>query len=408
MRKRLIRLLVILLLTIPLCYLAIQMFPLLYPSYEYQTAITYTLSDGFAVSGVAVRTETPLATSDSALLDYLVSNGSRVSAGTVVAETFASQQQSEQRAAEKRLTAQIDVLGRSQDPAQTTEGDMDILLKQKQQDLYALLKLTDTGDYSTLAAAKSALTCSANRLQIATGRETDYNALVAQLTAERDATAASVGQVGYLTVDSAGYFSSKTDGLEQTLTPQALDAMTPAEAAALIEAKQLPGSSAAGKVIHDYQWYYYCVVTDAQAKRFEEDSDQKVTIDFHYTGVRDVPAQILSIQKDASTGQTLVKLACTYVNADTVNLRFENASVNFKSYTGLRVDAAAKHIVDGQVGVYVKFGDLVQFKKISPLYENAEYLLLPTQSAVSDASNQVVLYDEIIVSGKNLYDGKLL
>ena len=70
--------------------------------------------------------------------------------------------------------------------------------------------------------------------------------------------------------------------------------------------------------------------------------------------------------------------------------------------------AASAHIVDGQWGVYIRYGDLVRFKNIAPIYENDEYMLLPVQSTASDSINQVVLYDEVIVSGRDLYDGKLL
>lgn len=408
MRRRKIGLLIGLLLLIPAGYVALQLFVLFSPGYQYETAIQYTLFDGVAVEGVAVRSEHPLAPVQSAMVDYLVQDGSRVSAGNAVAEVFTSAQGAESKALERRLEQEIEMLGRSQDPAQTGQGNAEILLRQQQQDLYALLRLTDTGSYSQLTSAKSALTCSANKLQIATGRAVDFNARIASLTAQKDAAVAAVGPMDYVYADSAGYFSSKADGLEQTLTPAALDAMSAAEVDALIASAQLPGSTGAGRVMEDYQWYFYCVVDQAAAKRFAEDKDQKVTIDFHYSSVQEVPADIVSMTTDPATGKTLVKMSCTYVNADTVNLRFENVSVNFKSYSGLRIDAKAKHIVNGQTGVYVRFGNLVQFKAVTPVYESEQYLLVPTQSKAADKGNEVVLYDEIIVAGKNLYDGKLI
>ena len=63
--------------------------------------------------------------------------------------------------------------------------------------------------------------------------------------------------------------------------------------------------------------------------------------------------------------------------------------------------------MDGQRGVYVKYGNLQRFLKITTLYENDSYILIPDNGKVG-TDNEVRLYDEIIVQGTNLQDGKLL
>ena len=57
------------------------------------------------------------------------------------------------------------------------------------------------------------------------------------------------------------------------------------------------------------------------------------------------------------------------------------------------------------MGVYVNFSNIAQFKKINPIFEDNNYVVVP--STTSD-DNQVKLYDSIIVKGRNLYDGKYL
>ena len=57
------------------------------------------------------------------------------------------------------------------------------------------------------------------------------------------------------------------------------------------------------------------------------------------------------------------------------------------------------------MGVYVNFSNIAQFKKINPIFEDSNYVVVP--STTSD-DNQVKLYDSIIVKGRNLYDGKYL
>ena len=47
------------------------------------------------------------------------------------------------------------------------------------------------------------------------------------------------------------------------------------------------------------------------------------------------------------------------------------------------------------------------FSKIATLYENDSYILIPENGKIG-TDNEVRLYDEIIVQGTNLQDGKLL
>lgn len=407
-KKKMLRRLALALLLVPLVYLGIQLYPLFHPTYQTETAISYTLADGVQVEGIAVRREVVLERPATADIGYLVMDGSRISAGSVVAEGYAGAQQSRSRAEEQRLDAEIAMLGRSQDPAQTAQGDVEIILDARQDALFELLRYADNGRYGALADAKNDLTLAANRLQVATGQTAGFEERIAALTAQRDAAAAGVGEVGYLYAPTAGYFSSVTDGLETVFTAAALDGMSASEVISLIRTPQTAQPAGAGKIISDYKWNYYCIVPAEKIARFENDRDGKVTVDFAYSEAKEIPARIRAITMDEASGDYVVKLECSYMNADTVDLRYESASVNFASYTGLRIDREAAHIVDGQWGVYIRYGDLVRFKNIAPIYENDEYMLLPVQSTASDSINQVVLYDEVIVSGRDLYDGKLL
>ena len=66
-------------------------------------------------------------------------------------------------------------------------------------------------------------------------------------------------------------------------------------------------------------------------------------------------------------------------------------------------------------GVYVKYGNLARFCKIDPmdsahpLVTDGDYcIVMPSSTDKTKTISEVRLYDEIIVSGQNLYDGKLL
>ena len=100
-------------------------------------------------------------------------------------------------------------------------------------------------------------------------------------------------------------------------------------------------------------------------------------------------------------------IKCGSVNADVLTLGQEEAQIDLATYTGIRISRSALHIVDGSNGVYVKAGNLQRFRKITILYENEDYILVPEDGAVG-TDNEVRLYDEIIVEGTNLQDGSLM
>lgn len=103
------------------------------------------------------------------------------------------------------------------------------------------------------------------------------------------------------------------------------------------------------------------------------------------------------------------------------------ARISVGEHSGPAVPAAAVHYLkeDGTEaeaetqgenyvpGVYVKLGNIARFCRIDPvdadhpLITDGDYILVLPEGTEGSVS-KVRLYDEIIVSGQNLYDGKLL
>ena len=126
-------------------------------------------------------------------------------------------------------------------------------------------------------------------------------------------------------------------------------------------------------------------------------------------------ATVVDVTTDEETGLAKVALECRSINAQVLCLNYEEAEISLHTYQGIRIDRRALHIVNGQRGVYVKYGNLARFCKIDPvdndhpLVTDGEYrIVMPSSSDKTKTVSEVRLYDEIIVSGQNLYDGKLL
>ena len=118
-------------------------------------------------------------------------------------------------------------------------------------------------------------------------------------------------------------------------------------------------------------------------------------------------ATVKEVTLDKETGLAKLVLECQTVNAQVLGLGQETAQIDLKTYKGIRLDKSAMHIVNGNRGVYVKYGNLQKFLKITILYEDENYILIPSDGKLG-TENEVRLYDEVIVEGKNLQDGRLI
>ena len=87
------------------------------------------------------------------------------------------------------------------------------------------------------------------------------------------------------------------------------------------------------------------------------------------------------------------------------SLRKQTVTIRFKSYSGIRVSNKAIHFEEDQMGVYIVEGAVAHFAPIEKVYSNDEYMLCKTDTELKDA---LQAYDQVIVEGKDLYDGKVV
>lgn len=401
MKAKRIRHLLLLLLLIPAGYILIQLVLVLDRPFSTETAIQYTLSDSLALDGVLCFEEQPV--SGSGLIGYLVSSGERVSAGTPVAELYTNSAQGLARTRIDHLLRRIDLLNRSQNAAGT---DLSVQTSAAQGAVYDLLDGIDRQSYTSLEDEKEDYLLAANKLQIITGKVSGFTEQIAQLEQELAGAREALGSPAVITAPASGYFVAAQDAGFLSAGAETLAAQTPAELAAFLQSgAEARPEGLAGKIVTSYSWHFYGSCSITESEKFSEGS--KVQISFPGWADTPRPAVVEKVEADEALGLARVVLSCEYMGADLLALGRQEAQVDFESYEGLRVDADALHIVDGERGVYVKYGSLARFRRITVLYENEDYILVPLNGRVG-TDNELRMYDEVIVEGAGLRDGKLL
>ena len=157
------------------------------------------------------------------------------------------------------------------------------------------------------------------------------------------------------------------------------------------------------KIISDYHWYYVFETDEEFARQFMASS--RVNLTFNYSASGTLPAKVISCTLDEETGAYKVVLQCDYLNSELSRLRIAEGTVDFEEYEGIKVDRSALRIENGEVGVYIKYGSAVAFKKVDIVYETEEFILSRLNSSDDE---YLELYDEMFIEGKDLYVGKEL
>ena len=382
-------------------YIIVQCFVVFRRSYKTETAIKYTLAESITLDGVVAFDSVDVAGSGD--LGYLVQDGERVTNGTVVAEVYTDDSQGLQRERLDRLERTITLLTKSQN---STGSDLSVLTNQTKQALYNLLDKINTAQYSGITDAENTFLLAQNRLQVSTGQTAGFADTIAALQVEYDSIKAQLDALQTITATTNGYFSSTAASPAIAADRQALDDADPATLQKML-ADGFPAAATdrAGQITTGFSWKFYAVCDLDTAARFDNISSVKISV----PGKQNTPlsATVEEVTLDKDNGIAKIVLQCQTINAEVLNFGQETAQIDLKTYEGIRIDKEALHIVDGQRGVYVKYGNLQRFLKITTLYENDSYILIPENGKIG-TDNEVRLYDEIIVQGTNLQDGKLL
>ena len=386
------------LLALAAVYIVLQLYAILGRTYQTETAISASMEDTVPLSGIAMFDAVPVSGGGS--LGYLVEDGERVTEGTVLAEIYTDPAQSTQREELDRLDRIIDLLTKSEN---SVGSDLALLTAQTRTALLNLLDQLDTASYTGMSDAIDEFLLAQNRLQISTGQSSGFTATLADLQTQRDAAAAALEGLQTITADRNGYFISTAAALPLDLSEDTLKSDT---AAALSERLQqeIPttGSDLAGRIVTGFSWRFYGVCDLDTAARFDGVTSVKIRV----PGKQDeaLDATVTEVAADETAGLAKITLECRTINADVLRLGREDAEIVLNTYKGIRVSKRAMHIVDGERGMYVKYGSLQRFRRIVVLFEDENYLLLDPEAE----DNEVRLYDEIIVEGPNLQDGGLV
>lgn len=403
MTKRIAKFFLFLLAAVLLVYVGFQVYMIAYPSYKSQVALIKTVEDTVATEGIVVRNETVIeGDSGGGVYNYLVSNGDKVAKGATVAEIYATPQDALDSLMLSLYQEELEILKRATDQGRTAGTNLDSLTSRIQNTLNMISTNRAYQDYEGLAQIKLDLMELLNSYDVASGNELDTAVRVAELEAHiAELQARNVTPIGYLTAPEEGYFIASSDGMESAVNKSSVMDMSIDEIVTLTNGQGAGEAGESGKLVSDYVWYYVAVIDASSADRVQP--GMSLMLDFAYSAVSSLPVKVVDVKTEEGSAKAVVIVECNIFNAALTELRFENASLSFRNYSGFIIDRSFLRVEDGVVGVYVKYGSTVQFRELDIIYETDTYVVSRPDSS---NSNLLAMYDEIITQGRDLYVGK--
>ena len=387
-------------------------------TYTTEIALTAAHTETLSLPCWFVRSEQQLQSAHTGHLNYSAAEGEKIAKGGVVAQAFAQEQSITINRQLADLRAQITDLQTLN--AEALSGAKPSAITEKiSKQMSTVMNCLAQGNLTAAAEEREKLLLYFSQKQIITGELNDFTERIEELKQQEAALVARYqSPTGVITAPASGYFSAEADGWENVLTIDGLKQYTPEQLRAA-QAEALPQDTV-GKLVTGNTWYAACISTAEQARLLS--IDQKIVIVLPDSDKR-VTVRVERINARAGSNEAVIVLRGEDINEELVSVRSGNIQVELNHYSGLQINRSAVHIekrtktttaADGTKvteevevqGVYVIFGEQIRFREIAPLYWGETYVICDPSAKPTANTAMLKLYDQVVLGGKDLYDGK--
>lgn len=409
-------------------YFGIQAFQYLDDPLGIILAYRYEVEQAVDMTGFVVREERVLPDEGGGLLRIQRAEGERVSAGGTVASVYADQASLDRQAEIDSLESRVEQLQYAQNLALAAETTrkLDAQIAQNLLEYRRLLAADRLYDAESVVLELRALVLKRDYSD-AGGEDAalQLQELGAQLLTLRSQAEGTVRRV---TAPEAGLYSAEVDGYETVLTPEALDGLTPSGLAALTANPADPAAvSRTGKLVLGDEWRYAAVLPFEEAaalQSLQAESGGTLCLRFSKGVDRDLPAVLESIGP-REDGRVVAVFRGTAYLRDLTLLRQQRAQIITGVVSGIRIpreslraeraylDENGKTVTEDRAGIYCLVGREARFKPVEVVHSGESFILVAPapeldQSVEKDAKRIIRPGEQVIVSARGLFDGKVL
>lgn len=386
---------------------------------ETEKAYLVSMNDAVQSRGYIFRDETVIGKTGDGAVVTLVSEGDRVSKGQLIANVYSDIDNITLQDDINRISRRLSILEESKVDSGFVMSDLTQLDDDIDEIFVGIYKSSSRGNLSSVISDSSELLVKLNKRDLIVESDFDYSSELASLTAQKESLQAQIGRYSTpLYAPTSGYFYGEADGYENEFDISCVDGITIDKINELSQTKAdesvLSGSG--GKIVNDFIWYTVCVIDYEDVSLLKEGRDYSIS--FPENGDVEITMLLKKIVKETNTDTALCIFRANVLPKNFDYKRTQQANIVLGTIEGLSVPKKALRTVNGVEGVYVLVGDVVRFRRVERIAEKEDYYIVKyitdngafeQQSGDSENNNvkYISLYDNVIVSGKNLFDGKI-
>ena len=389
-----------------------------------EIAVKYDYSESISADAIIVREETVVKNNIADGVEYyMVNDGDKVAVGSVVAKVFADETDALFYNKIQEIDEKIAVLESLNTPYDNVSTDSAVDA-QIYLNICSLLDAVNNGDFKDRDTSAENLVYSINQRQRIVGTVADFNPQIQTLQQEKTKYSdAGSNYIAEITAPKAGYFVANVDGYENVYNYDSVTELTVEDLSKVYVPESISENSI-GKIVSGLDWFIVCKLSADDALSLSH-SESYPEIIFSSASDEPVPVDLVALNQASKQSDAIAVFKCNYMNSNLSSLRNEPVQIVINSFEGVRLSKDALHddyvqVVDNEgeptgetarvQGVYILHGSELLFREVSVIFAGSDFVIIDInpESAILKSDKTIIINDEVVIEGDDLYDGKII
>ncbi len=354
--------------------------------------------------GFLVFDETVIDVNKGAGAVYRLNDGEKVSKGGIIADIYENTNDAD---IEKQIEDIDEDIKLMESISKTEACDVrkpDVIDSEINKTIIEMQVSLTKSNYQDVFQRRNELLKLMSEKKMSNGKKEDFTTKIDNLAEEKKSLEASIsGKKQSFLSPFAGYFVSFSDGYENSISYNDIKKSNFKN----FDAENLKVNKkdkCLGKIITSGDWYMVCKISEDEKQKLKKGMECQIKIPS--ADNRDMPCTVNDLIS-LDSGENIAVICCNYISREIFSFRKGEIHLKIGEYYGYKLKKSAVHYKDLEdieqnpcnlIGVSVKYGNSVMFKRINIIYSEAEFVVVSESDPDEENSDQYIKRgDEIIV-----------
>ena len=360
----------------------------IFPSMKTETARIIQVFDSIDAQAYIIRDEKLIDEDLSGFVNFTLTDADKIEKNGVIAMVYSSESQGILSKKAETIKNEINRLENLKKFGFALSSSPNSIDQQAYLELNDFIKNVCNHEFNKLAKKRDDILYLLNERQIVAGQNLNLSEKINQLNDElKQINSEMNGSVKKILAQESGFFVGNTDGHDHDFDYNAVLNITSERLESLLKNNLLrKNNKNSAKLVTNSKWFVACNLKKSDALQLSV--DQYVELFMPLASAKRLKAKVVAINQSDKNSPAAVVFQCV-VEDTTGKEKFEEKVVK---------------------GVYVKHGKQLAFKEIDIIFSADDYVICNINADKSKlfSENTIKEYDEIVVKGRDLYDGKFV